>query len=737
MDFLAEMEQCVVKEPFNPNEFVERLAWMTMGVSHSSSGSDDSFSATGLLNNFEETIKHLQVLQVRVQGKCDKLEAACREEESKHWMKMAKLEEKNKATAAVEAFHELDARINNVATKVVYLGDQLENVNTPRSRAVEAQKLLTHFNGFIKPGGPFSPVFSDKEQLFEAADIIQKLQLVAQELPSSKFSGAQKQIAQKYDEIERSLIEEFAKAQVKGDRAQMKHIASILSHFKGYSQCIDAFIEQSQAFYCCDQGAFSSGDMFLDVVPLCERNAREMKGVFHNPEQVMGKFILNIFYGKLQGTISTSLADRSRPDTYLKRLHELYSRTTKLSIDLARYDTGNDHTFLSKLVKNIFQRYLESYISLEIRNIKERSASVLKKFYEYKNHQKKPINTGGIQELRRDLQAVIVAKTGAVWETHGGETFLSEQIAVSLLDETKQALIRCHSLSRSSECAANAVQILDVLFQFLIDEFVDYALEIGLQAIPPGESKVQPELYFFGVVREVNAIVHLMDKLFHDSVIPLVVSTPKHGECLQRKKTISEQLENKLEIGIDRSLSAIVGYVKVTLQSEQKKGDFKPEGDEAVIASQACIKVCRFVSVQTERIRTSLDGKNQEAVLNELGVRFHRVIYEHFHQFQYNSMGALCAICDVNEYKKCVQEFKIPMVTTLFDTLHALCNLLLVLPENLKQVCTGDQLAALDRSILSNFIQLRADFKTARLGNYIKTLSEDKISGKLLGKIGY
>lgn len=55
-------------------------------------------------------------------------------------------------------------------------------------------------------------------------------------------------------------------------------------------------------------------------------------------------------------------------------------------------------------------------------------------------------------------------------------------------------------------------------------------------------------------------------------------------------------------------------------------------------------------------------------------------------------VGALCAICDVNEYRKCVQEFKIPMITTLFDTLHALCNLLLVLPENLKQVCTGDQL---------------------------------------------
>ena len=183
-------------------------------------------------------------------------------------------------------------------------------------------------------------------QLFEAADIIQKLQLVAQELPSGKFSLAQKQIGQKYDEIERSLIEEFVKAHSSGDYAKMKHISSILSQFKGYSQGIDAFIEQSQmvgsVFFsslvsrhdfppnCCSlltaQGAFTSGDIFADVVPLCERNAKIIKEVFQNSEQVMGKFILNIFYGKLQEHIVGKLADRSRPDQYLKRLHELYSR---------------------------------------------------------------------------------------------------------------------------------------------------------------------------------------------------------------------------------------------------------------------------------------------------------------------------------------------------------------------------------------------------------------------------
>lgn len=56
---------------------------------------------------------------------------------------------------------------------------------------------------------------------------------------------------------------------------------------------------------------------------------------------------------------------------------------------------------------------------------------------------------------------------------------------------------------------------------------------------------------------------------------------------------------------------------------------------------QACVKVCRFMNVQTERIRSCLDGKNLESVLGDLGERFHRVIYEHLQQFQYNSMGSL------------------------------------------------------------------------------------------------
>ena len=88
------------------------------------------------------------------------------------------LMDKNRRTAAT--YKSLDEKINSVATKVIHLGDQLESVNTPRARAEEALKLMKHFDDFLDGETSVSPVFMDKTRLYEAADIIQKLQLIAQ-----------------------------------------------------------------------------------------------------------------------------------------------------------------------------------------------------------------------------------------------------------------------------------------------------------------------------------------------------------------------------------------------------------------------------------------------------------------------------------------------------------------------------------------------------------------------------
>jgi hypothetical protein len=69
------------------------------------------------------------------------------------------------------------------------LGDQLESVNLPRERTNEAAKLMRHLADFLQPGTILlSDIFRDKEQLYEAAEIIQKLQIIAQDLSSGGSS---------------------------------------------------------------------------------------------------------------------------------------------------------------------------------------------------------------------------------------------------------------------------------------------------------------------------------------------------------------------------------------------------------------------------------------------------------------------------------------------------------------------------------------------------------------------
>lgn len=725
----SELEQ----EPYDPEEFVERLAWRAVSSSYSSGGNnngDEFVDAQGLNDAFVQAIKDLTLMQEEQQKKCQDLEQKCREEEAVHNKKIASLLERNRSTATT--YKSLDEKINSVATKVVHLGDQLESVNTPRSRDVEALKLMKHFEEFLGGETSLSPLFTDKARLHEAADIIQKLQLTAQELGSSdQFAEAKRRIDAKYGDIERSLIEEFVKSHRSNDKSRMKDLALILSQFKGYNACVDAFIEQVQLSTTVTIKKKQKDWLFKETVPLCETSWKVIEQVFPNPQQVMAKFVLNIYHSRLKEHVGSQLADKNNTEVYLSNLFHLYSSTAQLTTDLSHFNLGSssgDHLFLSNLTKTIFRGYLETYINVESRYLNVQCASILSKYYEVKGHQKKMGLTGNaapLQDLKRDLHGFIASKAhinigGLESVSYGGETFLSEEVAINILQLAKLAFKRCQVLSSAKDLAGNAVEIFNILVSYLLHEHVDYALEVGLQGIPLPEAKSVPELFFFDVVGQTNAIIHLLEKQFSDSLVPLVASTPKHADCLQKKKVELETLERKVDAGLDRTLSALVGWVKTILAGEQKKSDFNPPVTaHATTSTTACMRVVKFVNYQVEKIRDSLDGKNIELVLLELGLRLHRVIYDHLQQFTYSSAGVMAVICDVQEYRRCVSEWKVVPVNALFDTLHAMCNLLILPPENLRGAAQGDQLASLDRTILDNWIQLRVDYKSERLGSYL------------------
>uniref|UniRef100_A0A4W3GDD3 Exocyst complex component 5 n=1 Tax=Callorhinchus milii TaxID=7868 RepID=A0A4W3GDD3_CALMI len=636
------------EEPFDVDEYIERLAWRTPGGG--SKGGAEAFDPTRLLEEFVSHIEELKMLDERIQRRVEKLEQQCQKEAKEFARKVQELQKSN--------------------------------------------------------------------QIKEAADIIQKLHLIAQELPFDRFAEVKSKIASKYHDLECQLIQEFTNAQRRSEISRMREVAAVLLHFKGYSHCVDVYIKQ------CQEGVYLRNDLFEDAAILCQRVNKEVREVFSSPENVMAKLIQNIFEIKLQSFVKDQLeeckrTDRSDTEQYLKSLYDLYTRSTSLANKIAEFDLGTDkQTFLAKMIKGIFVSYLENYIEIEISYLKSRSSMILHRYYDSKNHQKRSYGTGGIQDLKERIRQRTNLPLGPSIETHG-ETFLSQEVVVNLLQETRQAFERCHRLSDPSDLPKNAFRIFTVLVEYLCVEHIDYALEIGLAAIPSTDSK-NANLYFLDVVQQANTIFHLFDKQFNDHLMPLISSSPKLTECLQKKKEVIEQMEVKLDTGIDRTLNCMNGQMKHILGAEQRKTDFKPEDENNVLIqyTNACVKVCGYVGKQVEKIRTSMDGKNVDTVLTEFGVRFHRLIHEHLQQYTYSSMGGMLAICDVAEYRKCAKVFKIPLVLQLFDTLHALCNLLVVAPDNLKQVCSGEQLTNLDRHILHAFVQLRADYRSARLGRH-------------------
>uniref|UniRef100_A0A5S6Q565 Exocyst complex component 5 n=1 Tax=Trichuris muris TaxID=70415 RepID=A0A5S6Q565_TRIMR len=274
-------------DAFNPEEYVERLAWRLTG-----STSGCSVDACYLAIAMEEEVSNLQILFDQCAAKVEGLENQRREEEESYYASLEKLLAANEAALAKVSV--LSEKVSSVSARIVHLGDQLQSVTGPRAKAYEAFKLMMHFNEFLSDQPLESDTFTDPDKLVEAGDVIQKLHIIASELPVEKYEAVQSRIGYKYDEVEKMLIEEFVRYHHANAKNKMKQIAHVLSQFKGYGQCVDAFIDQ------CQWQTYRSDDMFNEIWLLLKKNDVIISSVFPNPQQVMSKLVLSVFRGKLQ-----------------------------------------------------------------------------------------------------------------------------------------------------------------------------------------------------------------------------------------------------------------------------------------------------------------------------------------------------------------------------------------------------------------------------------------------------
>lgn len=744
--YTSELEQ----DPFDGNEFIERIAWRATADKF---GDPDKFDANVLHQYFLENLTKLRNTKENTQKKCDRLEEICKDEEKKHLKNARELRERFRQL--ISNFHSMDKRFDQLADNLHDLTQQLLIKDRPKKGAEDAYKLLKQFGEFLDMSYDPNVNFAkgDKNAMFEDSDIIHKLYMISLELPKTeKFDRIRERIEQKYDLMERELIEEFVRAYRRDDKSQMKRIASLMFNFKGYNQCIDAFIEQSLMGVIVGSSPLDHRDGLSEILPLCEKIQVIVREVFKNPEEVMSKFLLNIYSGKLKDHIEHTLKVNHDQEKFLNELYTQYTRTRKLSDQIISAEIIGSRD-LDLLTRRIFFQYLDSYFKTEVTSLRERCAGILNRYYESKSHQKKALTTSSLQDIKNKItrgKNINLSGLGNINVNIGqfaginitvandplppGETLLSEEVAISLLHEIKQALNRSKELSKPKE-AENVEEIFEVCLQYLCTEHLSYAIELSIEMMN-FEQKSQPDLRFFDIVRQCNAMCHLIEKQFIDSVLPQV-SKPEskiyYTKCVKRKRQVLEQLEIKLNEGLEKLMNNCINHIKTTLSVEQKRTDFKPEDEEPrhAVSTSACSKVCKFVKIVTSKILDCLDGENIDYVYNDFGKRFYNAIFEHVQKFEFSSNGAMVAISDMTAYKSAIKistrdnglTKSMPddkTVEDMFKLLLNLCNLWVVGSENLEQLCREDGLSGVDRKTLHDFVQLRADSSSSRLMSHFK-----------------
>ncbi|RDD44865.1 Exocyst complex component 5 [Trichoplax sp. H2] len=700
---------------FDLKDFIERISRSSTGSGIR--GKPESFNPQALHVTFEEAIDSLQSVLKSTENRVNTIEETCKTEEYEHRKRLQSLQKA--LDTAIDRFEDLDQRVNFVATKVVHVGDQLEGVNMPRSHDVEAQKLMSYFSEYMADRDPLVIVVEDPNKPYpmhyikvaEAADIIQNLYHLSQDLPTEGFENVKSRINEKYKEVENRLKCEFAVAHQAKDVKKMKDISNTLAPFKGYNQCIEDFIT------ACQRNQFTSVNAFDDILRICERAYDIIKEVFSDYNHIMATLVENIFDGHVKEYVHTNLDKLYQNDKekYLKSLYDYYDRFHKVtSIITKKYDLSSEVSIVNKSKKSIFGSYMEDYISVEVKHLRDMFDNSISSYYSSIGHQKRQIATGGLSQafLKRSTD------TSGI----GDESLVSQEVAINMLSESRNAILRCHLLAPKLSLPNYIWQIFEVLLEKLCLDHISYAIDISLQMIPSSSPNTQPDGRFCDVSGQANAIIQLLKKHFNENVLPVIGSTAIYDSSIQKRNAILQQLEEKIDQGLEKSVQAAISWLKHILSTEQKKTDFRPEDSKIVVelTTPACSSCIQFIRLQRKLIKSCLDGKNVEEVLKEFGVRFHRILYDHLQQFAYNSMGGMFALADVHSYQDCIKEFQIPLLDKLFSTLHALCKLLVTNPENIRQLCCEEQLASMDRNVLQQFANLRTDYKTARLAKHFQ-----------------
>ncbi|TNN09607.1 Exocyst complex component 5 [Schistosoma japonicum] len=618
-----------------------------------------------------------------------------------------------------------------VSGKLVHLGDQLERKNLPRKRIEEARDLILEFYKFWGFGGGIVTnvvgAQSNETQLLEAATRFKSLSSLCLELPDDeRFLNAKQRVTVSCQHLDTALLERFRANFLSGNIETMKSIADVLLLPKNYSQCAEIMVEET--IKTIDPNKIH----FKDITKCLVSSEKLIMTIFLRPDSVLMQLMHSLFTTKLKVYLNNHIKDELNSQAFLTNLYNEYRNIEKLVVELSNELTLiTDPMQLSKLFRELFAPYLVDYMKRESDWLTERLTGHLEHYYQSQKHQKRPLNVSGLAELRRDIQAKFHITGGDRSQSDYEVSLLSEEVAVNIIEDVRRAAKRCLLLSQPSAIPENGKFIFNCLYHYLVVEHVDYGVTLALQGLNIADPRSSnPNLVFFLIIHEATSIFHFFEKTIDESILPMVMSNSSYAnEISSKRKELRQDLEIKFCTGLEKCLNLAISRVQYLLSNEQRKTDFRPDtnANSGLITSNppslACQHVVGFLTHLNRETHQHLDGQNLKTFLHEFGMKLNRTLVDHFYNFSFSDTGGFVAMQDVTAYREIAKHFESPTVNLVFDILLKLMNLMLIKPENVQQVVQDYLQSGIPKDLLMNFIQLRTDYKTAKLQNVIQLKS--------------
>jgi hypothetical protein len=322
----------------------------------------------------------------------------------------------------------------------------------------------------------------------------------------NRYAKVRGHIYAKYAETEQLLVNEFIESLRSLDSRRMKEYAVALQPFsKGSGQVVTEYIHHNIPIH-----KFTSVDEMVDKVEkLCKKVHVQVVDIFDNADVVMSKFIQSLLERVLQKFVDEDLGPlMDERERYLKRLYDLYVKMMELHSKLGKYEMSLDMAYLAKLMRVVlFHKYLSNYAEMEARHLTAVTTRTLEVFNARMGISRKraagPGGGGnvGVQE-RPD------------------ETYVSMEVCTNVLHEAKESIRRASTLLMDKELSVLVRELYFIILDKLCIEHFLTALEIAQSADP----KSSPTGLFCLVVGGVNSSMHLIEKIYRDTVVPCIRS---------------------------------------------------------------------------------------------------------------------------------------------------------------------------------------------------------------------